>query len=111
MKPPFRIAILECDTPVPKVYEKFGTYGTIFRGLLYAGADDLNVPGMISSKSGLEISAWDVINEQTYPRFEDVDAVLISGSSRSNENGNFPKSASTLTEGQSTIPLRTTLGS
>jgi hypothetical protein len=84
MKPPFRIAILECDTPVPKVHQKYGKYGTIFTGLLQAGADNLNMPDVISRKKGMEITGWDVVNEQVYPNSEDIDAVLITGSSTLN---------------------------
>lgn len=81
MRPPLRIAILETDTPVPKVDEKYGGYGGVFTALLKAGADALGEPGL-SSKEGLEISAYDVVNKQEYPKLDDVDAVLLTGSSR-----------------------------
>ncbi|KAF2788734.1 class I glutamine amidotransferase-like protein [Melanomma pulvis-pyrius CBS 109.77] len=80
MKPPLRIAILECDTPPDSVREKFGRYGTIFKTLLDAGADALGQPDLISSKKGLELSAFDVVEDQKYPDLDNVDAVLISGS-------------------------------
>jgi hypothetical protein len=82
MKPPLRIAILECDTPPPDVVNRFGTYGNIFKTLLDAGADGLKQPDLLSSKKGLELSSFDVVYDTKYPDLEDVDAVLISGSSR-----------------------------
>ena len=74
MKTPLRIAVLECDTL------KYGGYGGVFKVLLGAGADALRMPDVVSSKGGLEISKWDVVNEQKYPALEDIDAILISGS-------------------------------
>lgn len=74
MKTPLRIAILECDTL------KYGGYGRVFKVFLEAGADALRMPDVVSSKGGLEISKWDVVNEQKYPALEDIDAILISGS-------------------------------
>lgn len=82
MRPPFRIAVIECDTPLPDVVQEFGTYGSIFEGLLKAGADALGQPDVISSQAGLQVTKWDVVNNKdSYPALEDVDAVLLSGSS------------------------------
>ncbi|CAL3962872.1 unnamed protein product [Diplocarpon coronariae] len=77
--PPLRIAILECDTPLPAVVARHGAYDRIFTSLLRAAADGLAHPGL-SAASGLEFTAWDVVHEQSYPAPEDIDAVLISGS-------------------------------
>ena len=74
MKTPLRIAVLECDTL------KYGGYGRVFKALLEAGADALRMPDVVSSNGGLEISKWDVVNEQKYPALENIDAILISGS-------------------------------
>lgn len=52
----------------------------MFKVLLGAGADALQMPDVVSSKGGLEISKWDVVNEQKFPALEDIDAILISGS-------------------------------
>ena len=79
MKLPLRIAILEADTPPDEVVAKHGKYGKVFRTLLEAAADTLDRPGF--SKSDLELSAYDVVTEQKYPELDDIDAVLISGSS------------------------------
>ena len=80
MKPPLRIAILECDTPVPNVQRKYGGYGPIFKSLLERGADALGEPDLISSKQGMDITYFDVV-QQEYPKLEDIDAVLLTGSS------------------------------
>ncbi len=81
MKPPLRIAILECDTALEKIREKYGGYGAVFTALLNAGADALQEPETVSSTKGLEISTWDVVTAQRYPSLEDIDAILITGSS------------------------------
>jgi hypothetical protein len=77
MKTPLRIAILECDTPPPAVIEKYGRYGRIFTTLLETAAEGLG----LSPKQDLELSAFDVVTAQEYPDLENIDAVLISGSS------------------------------
>jgi hypothetical protein len=76
---PLRIAILETDTPVEPVRAKYGGYGSIFTGLLKAGADALKHE-RLSSTSGMEISSFDVVTAQEYPKLEDVDGILITGS-------------------------------
>lgn len=79
MKTPLRIAILEADTPPDDIVARYGRYGKVFRTLLETAADELGETGF--SKDSLELSAFDVVTEQKYPELEDVDAVLISGSS------------------------------
>lgn len=75
---PLRIAVLECGAPAGKTRAKYGGYGGVFKALLYAAADSLNLPE-ISSKSGLDISSFDVTNFQ-YPTLDAIDAILITGS-------------------------------
>lgn len=82
MKPPLRIAILECDTPPDDIVARFGKYGKVFTTLLETAADNLDRPGF--SKHDLELSAYDVVTEQKYPELDSIDAVLISGSSEWN---------------------------
>jgi hypothetical protein len=80
MKPPLRIAILECDTPLEKTKAHFGSYGGVFKHLLDRAADALQHPGL-SSTEGLELSYFHVQERpDTYPALEDVDALLITGS-------------------------------
>lgn len=78
MRPPLRIAVLECDTPVDKVKAKFGTYGDIFKLLLGASASTLEG---LNAQSDLEITKWDIVNGTDYPNLEDIDAILLTGSS------------------------------
>jgi hypothetical protein len=77
MNSPLRIAVLECDTPLPDIIEKYGRYGPIFSTLLETAAEGLG----LSPEKDLEMSAFDVVDKQEYPDLEIVDAVLISGSS------------------------------
>lgn len=79
MKTPLRIAILECDTPLSSVVEKHGRYDRIFSALLETAAEGLG----LSPKKDLVLSGFDVVDKQEYPNMEDIDAVLISGSSSS----------------------------
>jgi hypothetical protein len=79
MQLPLRVAILECDTPLDPVVDKYGRYGDIFKALLRTAADSLSQPDF--SSKNLELSAYDVVSKQEYPDLENVDAVLLSGSS------------------------------
>ena len=73
------IAVLECDTPVAPVLASRGTYGDIFQQLLDEGLSSLGLSGR-----GVQfrISKWDVVIAQSYPDLSEVDALLISGSSK-----------------------------
>jgi hypothetical protein len=77
--PRLRIAILECDEPVGKTKEKYGTYGGLFTELLNNGTKKLAETD--GQKVDLDISSWDIVNKEAYPKLEDVDAVLLTGSS------------------------------
>ncbi len=90
MPSPIRIAILECDTPLPRTAAKYGGYGGVFTALLDASAEELGW-----DKSELHITTHHVVDDEKgtageeegqelrkrYPRLEDTDAVLITGSS------------------------------
>ncbi|KAF1993134.1 class I glutamine amidotransferase-like protein [Amniculicola lignicola CBS 123094] len=80
MRPPLRIAILECDTPAEKTRAKYGGYGGVFSALLETAAETFEQKELISSKKDLELSAFDVVTEQKYPELENIDAILLSGS-------------------------------
>lgn len=77
--PPLRIAVLECDTPLSTTNSKYGGYGGVFNALLSAAADALETPNL-SSKDSLDLTTWNVLEAQTYPSLDDIDAILISGS-------------------------------
>lgn len=83
MPVPLRIAVLECDTPLPNIDDRYNGYGGVFTELLKTSAKALNKPDQLDSDTGLDISKWDVVNAGEYPKLEDVDAVLLSGSSAS----------------------------
>ncbi|KAH6894206.1 class I glutamine amidotransferase-like protein [Thelonectria olida] len=73
----FRLAVLECDTPVPAVKEARGTYGEVFRTLLTKGKEGLGAKG---EEVELQITKWDVVTALEYPNVEDIDGLWISGS-------------------------------
>jgi hypothetical protein len=72
-----RAAILECDTPIQPVREHYGTYGDLFENLLKAG---LKAQGL-DSQTDLQITKWDVVNNSVFPKPDDCDAILLTGSS------------------------------
>ena len=96
---PIRIAILEADTPIGKTLVKYGSYGGVFTSLLHRAADASNIP-----RERLKLTGWDVVNMERaqetedynirgewnierrkgYPKMEDIDAILITGSRTSN---------------------------
>lgn len=84
MKSPLRIAILECDEPIGRTKEKYGGYGNLFKELLKAGADKVAETDSIEGLE-LDITKFDVVNTKQYPKLEDVDAILYTGSSTSEE--------------------------
>lgn len=81
MRPPLRIAVLECDTPLAPIDERYGGYSGVFTKLLTASAKTLNQSEQLDPETGLIISKWDIVNEDKYPKLEDIDAVLLTGSS------------------------------
>ncbi|KAF2017273.1 class I glutamine amidotransferase-like protein [Aaosphaeria arxii CBS 175.79] len=73
----FRVAVLECDTPIDPVKEKYGTYGDIFSRLLNNGLSNLEG---LKSKPTLDVSKWDVVDKQEYPELSEIDGILMTGS-------------------------------
>jgi hypothetical protein len=74
---PLRIAILECDTPLPITKARFQGYGGVFESLLRAGAKSLGRPPqdeLLFTKHQIEI------DPENYPDLDDIDAILITGS-------------------------------
>ena len=77
MAPSIRIAIVECDNPGFVSINKRGNYGGIFSTLLKAAA-----PGAGLAQEDLVFSVFNVVENTTnYPRLEDIDGVLFTGSS------------------------------
>lgn len=78
MRQRIRLAILECDTPVPSVDDQYGGYRGVFKALLDAGA---KAEGHLSADDVLEISAYQVVEEpDVYPDLNNIDALLLTGS-------------------------------
>jgi hypothetical protein len=82
LRPRLRIAILECDEPIGKTKERYGGYGGLFQELLEHGAIHL-AEQTGGRKAELDFSKFDVVNKDRYPNLEDVDAILLTGSSMS----------------------------
>lgn len=79
----FRIAVLECDTPIDVIREHYGTYGNLVKLLMQnslktLSSADINVEPIFTS--------WDVVDAKQYPKLDDVDALFLSGSSMGNQN-------------------------
>lgn len=77
-----RIAILECDEPIGKTKEKYGSYGGLFQVLLEGGATYLEDKDHTTVPK-LDISKHDIVNTQDYPNLDDIDAILLTGSRES----------------------------
>ncbi|KAK2766822.1 hypothetical protein FQN54_006136 [Arachnomyces sp. PD_36] len=80
MPSPLKVAVLGCDTPLPGIKARFGQYGGMHDVLLQKSVEALNRPDLIDPKNGLEVKVWDVVNGDQYPKLEDIDAILITGS-------------------------------
>ncbi|KAF2217343.1 hypothetical protein CERZMDRAFT_109087 [Cercospora zeae-maydis SCOH1-5] len=78
MRPPLRIAVLECDEPIGRTKEKYGGYGNLFHELLDHGAKHLLENE--GKKVELDVTKYDVVRHEVYPDLENVDAVLLTGS-------------------------------
>jgi hypothetical protein len=80
-KLPLRIAILECDTPLEGTKKRYGGYGPVFKQWLTRGAVALQYPGL-NADEGLEFSYHDIqLNDAVYPKLENIDAIVMTGSS------------------------------
>ena len=78
LRAPLRIAIIECDNPSFPSINKRGNYGGIFSSLLRAAAPQVGL-----SEEDLKFSVHNVVENTTdYPSLDDVDGVLLSGSSK-----------------------------
>jgi len=64
-----------------QIAKKYGQYTQIFKTLLESGAEALNDLGTNISKDNLQITGYEVVTAQRYPDLQDIDAILITGSS------------------------------
>ncbi|BFZ59185.1 folylpolyglutamate synthase [Saitoella coloradoensis] len=69
-----RIAIFECDTPVPAVLKRYGTYGSIFTNLL-TRASEATTPAVT-----VRCDCFDVIKGEYPDSLSKYDGILITGS-------------------------------
>ncbi|MCJ1479339.1 hypothetical protein MMC13_008024 [Lambiella insularis] len=79
---PLRIAILECDKPLDNARIELGGHIGAFTALFESAADALKYPGL-SSKRGLELTSYDIVDAQEYPSIDSLDSldgILVSGS-------------------------------
>ena len=75
-RPPVRLAILECDSPLSQTKARYGSYGGCFEALLRAAATQTDPP-----KDCLAISMHQIeVDPSNYPNLDDIDAILITGS-------------------------------
>ena len=73
-----RIAIIETDNPGFSSINKRGNYGGIFSSLLKAAAPQAGL-----TEDDLQLTIHNVVENTTnYPNLEDIDGILMSGSSR-----------------------------
>ena len=79
--PPLRIAILECDTPLPNTKATYGGYGGLFTSLLKsAAATHAHRLASRVTPEDIDIKIYNVVEKQEYPNLEDVDGILLTGS-------------------------------
>ena len=80
---PFRIAVLLCDTPVPKVVAAQGDYEVIFRTLFQKSLKSLEA-STLDSDLDFVVDAYDIRNKMLYPENVDqYDGILLTGSGMS----------------------------
>ena len=73
---PTRIAILDCDPLTEPIRKRYGDYGGVVVAFLRAGAEHVGLP-----LDDFTLSVWDVVERQDYPALDEVDSILITGSS------------------------------
>ena len=73
-----RLAILECDVPIQPVLDARGTYGDIFEKIL---GEAINEHNKRQDRLEIKLSKWDVVNGGKYPTMNEIDGLLLSGSS------------------------------
>ena len=79
MRSRLRLAILECDTPLPQTGKQYGGYGGVFKALLTSGA---KAEGFATLDEAFEVTTHQIVDEpDSYPNIDNVDAFLLTGSS------------------------------
>ena len=70
------IAIIDCDPLIEPIRKRYGDYGGVVTAFLHAGAELIGLPF-----DELHLTVWSAEEHQKYPALEEIDAILISGSS------------------------------
>lgn len=74
-----RLAIFECGTPLPLAKERYGTYGGMFEALFSAQ----QTPKISATEKRITFTKYQVDHEEAeYPELNEVDVILITGSSK-----------------------------
>ena len=76
------VAILVCDTPIKPVLRKYGDYFAMFRDLLRQGFNDLDLSEKEFNEIKVEFSEHQMVETNRFPYLENIDAVVITGSSK-----------------------------
>ena len=85
--PSTRLAILDCDTPLDEAQAKYGTYSGMFEALLRQAGQEQHRPAL---SDALVIAKWQVDRDGArYPEMDEIDAILITGSSTPLERFDF----------------------
>jgi hypothetical protein len=74
------IAVLECDTPVPPVLSKLGTYGDIFEAFLRHGLDKYRQESG-AGEVELRVIKSNMVDMGPLPSPDEIDSVILTGSS------------------------------
>lgn len=75
---PCRLAILECGKPPVDARARYGTYGGMFKALF------IQNPNM-GTGSFIAQTHYVYEDKPTYPKLSEIDALLITGSSKLNQ--------------------------
>lgn len=76
----YRLAVLECDTPVPAVLEKLGTYGAIYEAFVRRGLEAYIQDGG-KGDIDLEVITSNMVDIGALPPVGEVDCLMLTGSS------------------------------
>lgn len=74
------IAVLVCDTPIQPILRKYGDYFSIFQDLLRKALKDLEISEKFKDIM-VEFSEHQMVDNNRFLDLEDVDAILLTGSS------------------------------
>ncbi|KAF2264425.1 class I glutamine amidotransferase-like protein [Lojkania enalia] len=79
MRPPLRIALLECDELVGETKREYDSIGDLYKKFLEAGASKIEESGLYE-RPNLDVSSYDVVNKQEYLDVENIGAAFLTGS-------------------------------